>query len=247
MEGKVIAITGGASGIGLSLAKLLSSRGAILSLADIQQGALDAAAKSIEEAGGKVLTSVIDVSKSQEVNKWIEKTVKELGRLDGAANLAGVIGKESGKKEMKDNTDEEYDRIFDVNVRGVFNCLRAELRVMKDGASIVNAASVAGKTGMPKSSLYSASKHAVIGLTRSACKEAGQHNIRVNAIAPGIIQTPMVEEIEKAQGFPIDNRIQVLARHADPKEMATVIAFLLSDESSFVTGAIWSADAGWSS
>lgn len=246
MEGRVIAITGGASGIGLSLAKLLSSRGAILSLADIQQGALDAAAKSIEEAGGKVLTSVIDVSKSQEVNKWIEKTIKELGRLDGAANLAGVIGKESGTTEMKDNTDEEYDRIFDVNVRGVFNCLRAELNVMKDGASIVNAASVAGKTGFAKNSLYSASKHAVIGLTRSACKEAGQHNIRVNAIAPGVIQTPMVEKIEEMQGHRIDTRVQVLARHADPKEMATVIAFLLSDESSFVTGAVWSADAGWS-
>lgn len=245
MQGKVIAITGGASGIGLATAKLLSSRGAILSLADIQQGALNAAASSIKESGGKVLTTVVDVTKSQEVKAWIEKTIEELGRLDGAANLAGVIGRNGGTKAIKDQDDEEWDFIMNVNARGVFNCLRAELNVMTSGAAIVNAASVAGKIGMANTAIYVASKFAVVGLTKSAAREAGPSNVRVNAIAPGVIQTPMVEKMEATVGHRLDNTVQAFARHAEPIEMATIIAFLLSDESKFVTGAIWSADGGW--
>lgn len=228
MQGKVIAITGGASGIGLATAKLLSSRGATLSLADIQQGALDAAKKTIEESGGKVLTTVVDVTKGKDVNAWIENTVKEFGKLDGAANLAGVIGKHSGQYEIKDDDDDEWDFIMGVNGKGVFNSMRAELKVMTSGASIVNAASVAGKIGMPRTSVYVASKHAVVGLTRSAAREAGASNIRINAIAPGTIQTPMVEEIEKYTNRRIDDSVQCFARHADPHEMATVSGPVLS-------------------
>ncbi|KAG0645577.1 hypothetical protein D0Z07_8679 [Hyphodiscus hymeniophilus] len=246
LNGKVIAITGAASGIGLATAKLLSSKGAVLSIADINEIQLQAATKSIETAGGRVISTVVDVTISLDVKAFIEKTVKEFGKLDGAANMAGVIGRNNSTKPIREQDDAEWEFIMSINTKGVFNCLREELKVMKSGASIVNAASILGIRGQKYNSVYCASKCAVIGLTRCAALEEGENNIRVNAIAPGIVDTPMVGAVEGYQNVEkMDTSMQALNRKAKPEEMASVIAFLLSDESSFVTGATWSVDGGW--
>jgi NAD(P)-dependent dehydrogenase (short-subunit alcohol dehydrogenase family) len=241
MNGKVVAITGAGSGIARALAKVLASRGAILSLADRDQEGLNDTLKALE--GSKHIATIVDVRSTSEIEAWIDKTVKQLGKLDGAANLAGV---HTGKgKVLAEETDENWDFIFDVNAKGVFKCMRSELNHMAEGGSIVNAASVAGIRGIPNSSIYVASKHAVVGMTKSAARENGHRNIRVNAIAPGTIDTPMVQKIEAGIGSRLNTKVQCLDRHAQPEEMATVIAFMLSDEASFVTGACWSADGGW--
>lgn len=246
LEGKVIALTGGASGIGLATAKLLAQRGATLSLADINGKQLEAAAKSLEAGGTMVIFTVVDVTKLSDVRTFIAKTVKEFGRLDGAANLAGVIGRKASTTELRDETDDEWDLIMNINAKGVFNCMREELKVMKSGASIVNAASVLAMTGKSKASIYCASKHAVAGLIRAAAREEGKNNIRINGVAPGFIDTPMVSAVEEAQKVvKADLSPQAFERKGKPEEIAAIIAFLLSDESTFVTGALWNADGGW--
>lgn len=246
LNGKVIAITGAASGIGLATAKLLASRGANLSLADINAQQLEVTAKSLDKGDVRVIYTVVDVTKPDQVKTFIEKTVKEFGKLDGAANLAGVIGRHASTMELRNETDDEWDLIMNINARGVFNCMREELKVMSSGASMVNAASCLALTGQKKNSIYCASKHAVAGLIRAAAKEEGKNNIRINGVAPGFIDTPMVSAVEEAQKVKVpDLSAQAFARKGKPEEISAIIAFLLSDESTFVTGSIWSADGGW--
>jgi NAD(P)-dependent dehydrogenase (short-subunit alcohol dehydrogenase family) len=184
LHGKVIALTGGASGIGLETSKLLASRGAILSIADLQEELLQDAVKGIQSAGGTVSGTVVDVRDRASVETWISSTVQKHGKLDGAVNLAGVLGKQAGIANVEDIEDDDWDFILGVNLKGMLNCMRPEIKNMKDGGSIVNAASVAGIVGMPKNGSYIVSKHAVVGLTRASAKELGARGIRVNAIAP---------------------------------------------------------------
>lgn len=193
-EGKVIVITGGASGIGLETAHLLYSRGATISIADLSEDALKSAVSSIKSAfpssTGNIFSAVVNVRQRSAVEEWISSFVKEHGKLDGAVNLAGVIGKEIGVKNIEDVTDDDWDFVVGVNLGGTLNCMRAEIVNMKTledggkGSSIVNASSIAGVMGMVKNSAYIASKHAVVGLTRACAKEQGSKGIRCNAIAP---------------------------------------------------------------
>jgi len=185
MKGKVIAITGGASGIGLATAHLLASRGASLSLADVQEGALVAAANAIKSKHDvEILTFALDVRKVAQVDAWISETVSKLGKLDGAANIAGVIPKSIGIGGITGMVEEEWDFVIAVNLTGVMHCLRAQMKVIENGGSIVNASSIAGLTGRANNSAYAASKHGVIGLTKSAAKEIGSKGVRVNSFAP---------------------------------------------------------------
>ena len=191
-QDKVIAITGGASGIGLCTVRLLASRGARVSIADVQEDLLSAAVREIEAAGGEAIAVKTDITDPKQVEHWIEETLRRYKRLDGAANLAGVVGKNIGVTAVEDIEDDDWNFVLSVNLTGLMYCMRAQIKKMQAGGSIVNAASVAGLTGRPKNAAYAASKHGVIGLTRSAAKETGSRGIRVNAIAPYVLPTSLL-------------------------------------------------------
>jgi len=243
-KGKVVAITGAASGIGLATAKLLASRGADLSLADVQKDALEVVAAEITSAGGSVITTIVDVRDNGQITAWISRTVEHFGKLHLAANMAGVITRHNDL--LQDLQQDDWDLVISINLTGIMQCMRAQLKVMQDGGAIVNAASIAGLIGRKRDSAYSASKHGVIGLTRSAAKEVGQdRKIRVNCIAPGFIETPMAMQGIARAGKPLDLSITALGRAGQANELAEVIAFLLSDQASFVSGAVYNVDGGW--
>ncbi|KAF1943874.1 3-alpha--hydroxysteroid dehydrogenase [Clathrospora elynae] len=245
IEGKVIVITGAASGIGLETARLLASKGAKLSLADVQEKPLKDLEVELQQSGVQVIAHVVDVSKRKDVESWIAATVEKFGKLDGAANLAGVIGKQSSIASIEEVEDDDWDFIMGVNVNGLRNCLRAQVPHMNQGGSIVNASSILGLIGAPKQLAYCASKHAVVGMTRAAAKELGPKNIRVNCICPGPIDTPMLRKSYEIQGTVVDYSWLPLGRAADTKEVPPLIEFLISDATSFITGNAMPIDGGW--
>ncbi|KAL6247055.1 hypothetical protein RBB50_006363 [Rhinocladiella similis] len=246
LNGKVIAITGAASGLGLETARLLASRGAVLSIADINASALKAVFHSLppppSDSQKSHLSTVVDVRSSSQVNSWITATVAALGTLDCAVNVAGVLG---DTRLLRETSDADWDFVMGVNATGVFNCLRAELNNIKDGGSIVNFASIASVAVLESQSAYGASKHAVLGLTKCAAREEGPRHIRVNCVAPGLTRTPIVKDIDDVELRKRTKRYQCIDRIADPIEIARVVAFLLSDEASFVTGAYYEVSGGW--
>jgi NAD(P)-dependent dehydrogenase (short-subunit alcohol dehydrogenase family) len=181
---KVIAVTGAASGIGRAVARECASRGARLALADVQEKPLKELVEELKSQGAEATMAIVDVSNSESVDKWIDSTVDFYGRLDGAANIAGIEGDQKVFCSISDLKNSSWDKVINVNLTGVFYCLRAQLRAMKHGGAIVNAASIAALRGRAGISAYSVSKAGVVGLTRSAAAESGVRGIRVNAVAP---------------------------------------------------------------
>ncbi|KAK7425438.1 Short-chain dehydrogenase/reductase aba4 [Neonectria magnoliae] len=245
LVGKVYAITGGGSGIGLATAQILSQRGATVCVADVDPTAMESAASYF--TGKKVPFTVtrVDVSQRNQVEDWLDSVVNKFGRLDGAANVAGVIGKHHGLRTVTELEDDEWHKIIAVNLTGTMYCLRAELRRVVDGGSIVNVASI---HGFAKHSAYDASKHGIIGLTRAAAKENGQREVRVNAVAPGAILTPLMQKAWDIHNRPEDapfDEPSAFQRQGTPEECANVIAFLLGPESTFVSGSVYEADGAW--
>lgn len=182
--GKVICITGAASGIGLQTARLAAQQGASLALCDIQKLNLEESVAELKSIGANVMGAVVDVTSHAQVDAWIDATIKHFGKLDGAANFAGVERKHEAFTPLTDLSDDEWERVIAVNLTGTMFCMRAQLRVMAQGGSIVNVSSTAGLQGKAGLAPYSTSKHGVIGLSRTAAKESGPKGIRVNVVAP---------------------------------------------------------------
>jgi len=247
LDRKTILITGAASGIGAAAARLFAYYGAQLVLLDRDAPGLVSVAADISGA----ITAVCDIGDSGAVVAAVERAVVQFGRLDGAFNNAGIEGAGGRFHPTADYPADQFDAVIAVNVRGLWNCLRAEVPVMlaAGGGAIVNTASVMGWLGAPGMAAYVASKHAVVGLTRAAALDYAAQGIRVNAVLPGAIETPMLTE----RGF-IANpgfaefaaQAHPLGRLGQPGEVAEAAAWLLSDRASFVTGHTLAVDGGLS-
>ena len=245
LEGKVALVTGASSGIGAATAKIFAREGASVALLarSIERG--EQVASEIQAGGGEAMFIQTDVSEEEEVRSAIEQTVSRFGRLDCAFNNAGIIGELA---PIADYSRETWDRVIAINLTGVWLCVQYEIRQMLEngGGSIVNNSSVGGLIGASSGVAYSASKHGVIGITRSAAKGYGSVGIRVNAICPGLIETPMgtplIEDPEAEKAF---RDVHALGRFGESDEVGEVVAWLCSDAASFVTGIAMPVDAGW--
>lgn len=241
---KVVFVTGAASGIGRAAALAFAAEGARVAIADRSKATLEDSRAEIEAAGGEVLAIRCDVSLPEEVEAAIARTVERFGRLDCAFNNAGVENRATPVHEIE---LDEWDRILGINLRGTFLCMKYELAQMvrQGGGVVVNTSSGAGIRGVAGGAAYAASKHAIIGLTRSAALDYARKNIRVNAILPGNIETPMMDrftggDVQKA----ID--LEPVGRLGKPEEIAEAVLWMCSDLGGFVTGAATVIDGGWS-
>ncbi|KAI5920968.1 hypothetical protein F4810DRAFT_680443 [Camillea tinctor] len=249
LKNKIICITGAAQGIGQGIARYAAARGAHLSLADISDAKLKATARSLSEAaspGFRVFTRQLDIADPVAVEKWVTATKSEFGRIDGCVNNAGIFGTEP--VSLSETSFEDWSRTIAVNLTGTFNCLKHQLRAVEDGASIVNMSSVAGLYGAPIFTAYSVSKHGIIGLTRCAAVQNAARRIRVNAVCPSFVDTPMLADSqEKSGGLQIDTIPQLFGRLATLDDVAGLVGYLLGDESKFVTNSIYQIDGGFKS
>jgi NAD(P)-dependent dehydrogenase (short-subunit alcohol dehydrogenase family) len=242
---KVALVTGASSGIGLATALAFSREGAKVIIADVMVGKGEEAARMIREKGGEALFVHTDVSQAFEVEALVRETVDAYGRLDCACNNAGIEGIFA---PTADCTEENWERVISINLKGAWLCMKYEIIQMlgQGGGSIVNVSSIAGLVGFMDIPAYTASKHGVIGLTRTAALEYAKKNIRVNAVCPGVIRTAMVERIigGKPEVEAQYTAMEPVGRLGTPEEVAESILWLASDKSSFVTGTYMVVDGG---
>ena len=247
LKDKVALITGGTSGIGAAAALQLARAGAKVVVAGRRENEGQAVVKAIENAGGQALFVKTDVSREAEVKALVDKTVARFGRLDFAFNNAGVEGTAGVTTDKQ--TEENYRHTFDINVLGLLLTMKHEIpAILKNGGAIVNTSSVVGQIGMPGFGVYTASKHAVNGLTRSAALEYAKQGVRVNAVAFGTIQTPMVDRMVGEAKTNNTQRdwlagLHPVGRLGTVEEAAQAVIALL--ENPFITGAVLSVDGGW--
>jgi len=247
LKDKVALITGGTSGIGAAAALQLARAGAKVVVAGRRENEGQAVVKTIANAGGQALFVKTDVSREADVKALVDKTVAKFGRLDFAFNNAGVEGTAGVTTDKQ--TEENYRHTFDINVLGLLLSMKHEIpAILKNGGAIVNTSSVVGQIGMPGFGVYTASKHAVNGLTRSAALEYAKQGVRVNAVAFGTIQTPMVDRMVGEAKTNNSQRdwlagLHPVGRLGTVEEAAQAVIALL--ENPFITGAVLSVDGGW--
>jgi NAD(P)-dependent dehydrogenase (short-subunit alcohol dehydrogenase family) len=243
---KVALVTGGGSGIGLATAKAFAEAGASVVIADNREEPLRAAAEDIAATGGKALGITCDVSDEAQVAAMVERIVSTFGRLDAAYNNAGV---QSPVAETADASGEEFDRVIAINLRGVWNCMKYELLQMREQGSgaIVNCSSLGGLVGIADRGVYHASKHGVLGLTKSAALEYASRGIRINAVCPGIIETPMVAGMLVSEEEAMKELMKnvPIGRLGRAEEIAGAVLWLCSPGASYVIGHALSVDGGY--
>ena len=245
-NGKVALVTGAGAGMGLATAKAFAEAGASVVLVDIQEEAVRAEASQLEASGRKALALRCDVSDDGQVASMIERTVSSFGRLDAAFNNAGVM---QHRVETADISGDEWDRVMAINLRGVFLCMKYELRQMlrQGGGAIVNCSSIAGGIGNPGRAAYAAAKHGVLGLTQSAALEYAARGIRINAVCPGTIKTPMVQSMTGGDSKVLAEMVkdEPIGRLGEPEEIAAAVLWLCSPGASFVVGHALLVDGGY--
>ncbi|MER5834761.1 glucose 1-dehydrogenase [Streptomyces sp. NPDC002130] len=245
-SGQVALVTGAASGMGLATARAFADSGAAVVLADVDHDAVHNAAEEITGRGGRAIGVVCDVTDEQQVEAAVRAAVTEYGRLDMAFNNAGI---QAPPADAADETAESFDRVNAVNLRGVWAAMKHELRQMREQGSgaIVNCSSLGGLVGLPERAAYHASKHGVIGLTRSAAVEYAPRGIRVNAVCPGVIDTPMVADMVENQAEAMAGILkeQPIGRLGAADEVAAAVLWLCSPGAGFVTGTALPVDGGF--
>lgn len=249
LEGKSALVTGGASGIGRATALAFAREGARVAVADILEEAAQGTVSEIKAMGGQALAIACDVTDDNAVKAMIAATVDAFGGLDCAFNNAGIAPYQvnAGGQKIADVAPEAWRRLIDVNLTGVWLCLRhevAQMRAQGSGGVIINTASILGLVGTATSSAYVAAKHGVVGLTKTAAADHAEDNIRVNAVCPGYIETPMTEETMRRRGERILARVP-MARMGQAGEIAEAVVWLCSPKASFVTGVSWAVDGGY--
>lgn len=243
---KVVFVTGASSGIGRATALAFAAKGAKVACVDVQENDGKKTCQMVKEVGGTAIFLKCDVSKTQDVKSAIEQTVSQFGRIDCAFNNAGIEG---GQALTPDCTEENWSRVIDINLKGVWLCMKYQIPLMlkQKGGVIVNCSSIAGLIGFPSIPAYVASKHGVIGLTKTAALEYAKSNIRINAVCPGVIQTPMIDRFAHGEAQ-IQNQLvagEPVGRVGVPDEIASAVLWLCSDGASFVTGHAMPIDGGW--
>jgi NAD(P)-dependent dehydrogenase (short-subunit alcohol dehydrogenase family) len=248
LDGKSALITGGGGGIGRATALAFAREGARVAVADLIAEAARETVALVNAAGGQAISLPGDMSKDGDVRTMIEAAVATYGRLDCAFNNAGIAGwqVDAAGKKTAEWSEEAFDRMIAVNLKGVWLCMRHELPQMQaqGGGAIVNTGSIAGLVGLPTSSAYVAAKHGVIGLTKTAALEYADANIRINAVCPGYIQTRMTGPAMQMRGEAILAQTP-LKRMGNPEEIAEMVLWLCSERASYVTGAAYNVDGGW--
>jgi NAD(P)-dependent dehydrogenase (short-subunit alcohol dehydrogenase family) len=246
-ENKVALVTGAASGLGLATAKAFAESGATVVLADWNEEAAQSTAMLLAKSGHKTLAIRCDVSDEAQVEAMVKRTVATFGRLDVAYNNAGV---QNVLAETADTTRDDYDRVMGINLRGVWSCMKFELQQMRkqESGAIVNCSSLGGLVGGAERGIYHAAKHGVLGFTKSAALEYAARGIRINAVCPGMIQTPMSDQmVADGQGDALKAMEQSIpmGRVGRPEEIADAVLWLCSDAASYVTGQSISVDGGF--
>lgn len=247
LNSKVILVTGGSTGIGRATAKVLGAEGATVIIADVQDQEGSNTVRMVCDAGGQAEYHHVDVGDYEQVRALVTQVAETHGSLDGAFNNAGIEGPTA---KILDVPMEDWDRVIRVNLTGVFICMKCEIEQMikqDGGGSIVSTSSAAGLIGIPGAASYNASKHGVIGLTKTVALEYAAKNIRVNAVCPGFIETPMLDRVTDASVKIRDQLIKAvpMRRVAQASEVGETAAWLLSDKSSYVTGVAMPVDGGW--
>lgn len=245
-ENKVALVTGAGSGMGLATAQAFAEAGADVVLADINENEVRAATSELVAAGYQALAVQCDVSSETDAAAMIEQTVSNFGHLDAAFNNAGVM---TPAVETADASGEDFERVMAINLRGVWNCMKYELRQMREQGSgtIVNNSSIGGLNANPRRAIYGASKHGVIGLTKSAAVEYAARGIRINVVCPGSIETPMVTDMIEKGWITMDDMVGNLPirRIGQPEEIASAVLWLCSAGASFVIGHALIVDGGY--